>query len=71
MFTTDTVKLGDKSKSVTLYKRILKGRGWNVTISSTYDAAFRPIVKAFQKKHGLTVDGIIGPKTAAKIIDLE
>ena len=41
----------------------LRGRGIDLRESGVYDAATVRAVKAFQKKSGLMVDGIVGPAT--------
>lgn len=48
----------------------LSGSGTTTTMSNTpavYDATLEAGVKAFQKRHGLTEDGIIGPATLAQL----
>lgn len=37
------------------------------TVESLYDAALATAVARFQRRHGLTVDGILGPKTFAAL----
>ena len=39
----------------------------NVPRTGSWDAATTEAVKAFQKSHGLTVDGVVGPRTAAAL----
>lgn len=53
-----TIKKGSKGKAVKI---------WQIIIGATPDGVFGPITEAntrkFQKSHGLTVDGIVGPKS--------
>ena len=39
----------------------------NIPRTGSWDAATTEAVKAFQKSHGLTVDGVVGPRTAAAL----
>jgi N-acetylmuramoyl-L-alanine amidase len=59
-----TLKLGDKSDDVKLLQQRLGVK--------PVDGVFGPItlnaVKQFQQSHGLTVDGIVGPQTWAKLL---
>ena len=54
------VKLGSKGVHVKFIQQQTK-----VTITGEFDAATDKAIKALQKKHGLLVDGIVGPKTWA------
>jgi transglycosylase-like protein/putative peptidoglycan binding protein len=36
-----------------------------IPVTHVWDHATRQAIRAFQRKHGLTVDGVVGPKTAA------
>jgi peptidoglycan hydrolase-like protein with peptidoglycan-binding domain len=56
------LKLGAKDAEVKYLQQKLK-----VTVSGIFDLATDKAVKAFQKKHALTADGIVGPKTWAKL----
>jgi hypothetical protein len=55
-------KVGSKGEAVKYIQQQLK-----LTISGTFDIHTDKAVKALQKKHGLLVDGIVGPKTWAKL----
>ena len=45
-----------------------RGRdGKELTINSRFDANTDYAVRAFQKKNGLTVDGVVGPATWKKL----
>lgn len=54
------VKKGDKSQAVKYVQQQVK-----VHVTGEFDQATHEAVEALQKKHGLLVDGIIGPKTWA------
>ena len=76
MFTPSTVKKGSQGASVKLIQTLLKGLGYNNTdgtplkidgdAGSNTDAAIRK----YQGNNGLSVDGIAGKNTWAKIIGL-
>ena len=54
--------------SIITLKLILKDLGFNeVGISPAYDAITREAIKAIQKKHGIGVDGVVGPLTKIAI----
>lgn len=42
---------------------LLRGNGQEVKVTGRYDRATRGAVRRFQHKHGLKVDGIVGPGT--------
>ena len=50
-----------------LLQEFLKGTGYDVAVDRIFGDATLKAVKAFQKKEGLEVDGICGPKTIAKM----
>lgn len=56
------LKLGAKDKEVTYLQKKL-----GATVTGIFDIETDKAVKAFQKKHKLTADGIVGPKTWAKL----
>ena len=59
-----TARSGDKGVIVRTIQSKLKEKGYYTgTVSGTYDSATVTAVKAFQKKNGLTQDGICGPAT--------
>ena len=61
-----TIKHTDNNELVNVAKYLMgfSGRG---EANSTFDATFVSFVCSWQSKNGLTADGIIGPKTWAKI----
>ena len=44
--------------------------GWNASIlgEDKIDEQFCEVVKSFQKAHGLTADGMLGPSTFRRIV---
>lgn len=68
-----TIRFGDSGDDVGQVQRFLKNRG---LYTGPIDNKFGPgqgflnAVKAFQKAENLEVDGIIGPKTQARIVEL-
>ena len=64
---TDNVKIGDSGPGVDQIQTALKAAGYKVTVDGKFGAATDKAVKAFQKKAGLLVDGVVGPKTWTKL----
>ena len=61
-----TLRKGSKNQYVKKAQQLLQERGYNLGICGVdgdYGTATEAAVKAFQKDHGLTVDGVTGPKT--------
>lgn len=63
-----TIKHSDNSTLVNVAK-YLTGYSERGEASSTFDATFVSFMCSWQSKHNLTADGIIGPKTWAKIAE--
>ena len=59
-----TIKKGSSGTDVKIAQLLLDYKA-----SGTFDKGFVDVVKAFQKKHGLDDDGIIGAKTWAKLAE--
>ncbi|MDE1139758.1 N-acetylmuramidase domain-containing protein [Paraburkholderia tropica] len=59
--------LGDHGADVGLLQTRLIRAGYALGVSHVYDAATEAAVTALQKKTGLVVDGIAGPKTYAAL----
>ncbi len=65
------LRLGSTSASVkTLQRSLNKILGTKLTISGRFDKATKAAVKEFQEAYNLKVDGVVGSKTWAKIIEL-
>ena len=62
------LRRGSKGEEVSAVQRRLKQWGYyDGAVDGVYGAATERAVRLFQKKNGLTVDGVIGEKTAAAI----
>jgi peptidoglycan hydrolase-like protein with peptidoglycan-binding domain len=66
-----TIQLGSKGDAVKLLQEILTDFGYAPYDPGPIDSEFGPLtetaVKNFQTDYGLTVDGIVGPKTWAAL----
>jgi hypothetical protein len=58
----DYVKIGSKGEEVKYIQQQLK-----IVVTGNFEAGTDKAVKTLQKKHALLVDGIVGPKTWAKL----
>ena len=66
--TRPTIKYGSRGSDVTYLQQRLTAKGYSVgTIDGIFGIKTLEAVKAFQAENGLTVDGIVGPKTWAKL----
>ncbi|MBD5456221.1 MAG: hypothetical protein HDR23_07080 [Lachnospiraceae bacterium] len=66
--TRPTIKYGSRGSDVTYLQQCLTTKGYGVgAIDGIFGIRTREAVKAFQAEHNLTVDGIVGPKTWAKL----
>lgn len=70
--TVPVLKRGDKGASVKSLQALLIGYGYSVG-SSGVDGSFGPAtdtaVRKYQKDHGITVDGSVGPVTWGKLLN--
>ena len=65
---TKTLKPGDTGPQVRLLQRSLAHLGFSPgTIDGQYGPSTTAAVTSFQKAHGLTADGVCGPKTIAAL----
>jgi hypothetical protein len=65
-----TLRQGSEGDIVKMMQQMLANAGSNLTIDGKFGNGTRSAVVAFQKKYGLTADGICGPKTWAKLIEV-
>ena len=65
-----TIRRGDRGELVTQCQRLLAKDGSNLKIDGIFGPGTQSAVRAFQKKHGLTVDGIVGPQTWGALLKL-
>ena len=55
---------------VMVLQAVLKARGWPVTVvDGSFGSYLEEVVKNFQSAYGLEADGIVGPKTWAKLLE--
>ena len=68
---TATLKKGSKGENVkTLQRNLNEVMNTDINVDGSFGTITETTVKAFQKKYGLAVDGIYGPKSAAKMREL-
>lgn len=68
--TRKTIKRGSKGENVTYAQKKLIDLGYDLGkygADGSFGKLTETAVKAFQKKNGLTADGVVGPKTWAKL----
>lgn len=74
MFTVKSIQKNDTGADVLLLQKLLKGMGYKQTngkelsLTKRFGTQTEAAVKAFQKANKLETDGIVGPKTWAKLL---
>lgn len=63
----DTLREGSKGSSVVEMQEALVQLGYLAEVSGVYDSSTTAAVKAFQRKNGLTADGVAGNATLQKL----
>src|SRR5699024_10037408 len=65
------LKVGSKGKSVSQLQESLKNKGYFTypKVTDYYGTITKDAVIRFQKDHGLSVDGLAGPKTQAALYE--
>lgn len=66
----DTLRKGDKGEAVKALQRALVGLGYDLSkygADGEFGDETLAVVKKFQRNHGLSADGIVGPKTWAAL----
>lgn len=63
-----TIRRGDRGEYVKELQTILRKTGSNLAVDGIFGIGTQSAVRTFQKKHGLVVDGIVGPKTWAELL---
>lgn len=64
----ETLRRGSKGSAVTELQKKLKRWGYySGAVDGVFGNGTEAAVKAFQRKNGLTADGVVGPKTAAAL----
>lgn len=62
-----TLKIGSKGDYVTIAQGRLVVAGYDIVVDGVFGQKTKQAVMDFQRDHGLVADGIIGPKTWAKL----
>jgi GH25 family lysozyme M1 (1,4-beta-N-acetylmuramidase) len=65
--TTANIRYGEVSDRVKLLQEFLKWYGYDIAADKCFGDATLKAVKKFQKEQGITVDGIVGSATIAKM----
>lgn len=68
--TYPTIRQGARGEIVTQLQDLLAKAGSNLKIDGIFGSGTASAVRAFQKKYGLVVDGIVGPKTWTKLLEV-
>lgn len=64
-----TIRYGSKGEYVTILQELLVKNGSTIKIDGIFGIGTQSAVRAYQKKNGLVVDGIVGPKTWGKLLE--
>ena len=65
-----TLRRGAKGDLVSQLQTFLSMDGSKLAIDGIFGPGTQSAVRAFQKRYGLTVDGIVGPQTWGKLLEL-
>jgi hypothetical protein len=60
-----TVQRGSRGQAVVAAQRLLTHRGYTLTADGVFGSMTATKAQAFQSTHGLTADGVVGPRTWA------
>lgn len=66
-----TIRRGTSGDLVVQLQRFLAKDGSSLAIDGIFGPGTESAVRAFQKRHGLTADGIVGPKTWAALLKVK
>jgi hypothetical protein len=58
-----TVRMGDSGPVVRAWQRALNAAGYTIAVDGVFGEATNHVVRDWQAKHALTIDGIAGPRT--------
>lgn len=65
-----TIRRGAKGDLVAQLQTFLSKDGSTLAIDGIFGPGTQSAVRAFQKRYGLTIDGIVGPQTWGKLLEL-
>lgn len=63
-----TVRNGSSGDAVRAAQSQLRAHGYSITVDGAFGPATESAVRSFQRSAGLTVDGVVGPNTWAKLV---
>jgi len=66
-----TLKYRSRGQDVFILEELLEHLGYEVNISTYFGKDTEAAIKSFQASHSLVVDGIVGPKTWARLLDMQ
>ena len=69
--TYSTIRKGARGDLVKKLQTILNKEGASLVVDGIWGSLTDNAVRNFQKKHGLVVDGIVGPKTWAELLKIK
>lgn len=64
----DTLKANSRGEQVKALQRLLVGYGYDLKVDGAFGTITDRHVRSFQRKHGLSADGIVGNKTWNKLL---
>jgi len=65
----ERLRRGVRSEAVTFLQSMLQGLGYDIQVDGDYGKNTKAAVRAFQRARNLTVDGVVGPTTAASLAE--
>ena len=63
-----TLRRGDRGELVTQLQDLLSKDGYKLAVDGIFGPGSQSCVRAFQKKTGITVDGIVGPHAWGQLL---
>lgn len=63
----ETIQFGSTGDAVRQLQDLLKKQGYNIVVDGSFGKQTQAAVEEYQKKNGLTVDGIVGNQTWGKL----
>lgn len=68
MFEVEMIRKGSKGNDVRLLQELLDYHGYGLAVDGDFGTLTKSAVEEYQRKHGLSVDGIVGPLTWKSIL---